>query len=35
MVGIHAFDIVRLKQQKAMNLAKSREYPLLVTIEEE
>ncbi len=35
IAGIYPYDIAYMKSQKAMNLAKSREYPLLVTVEEE
>ncbi|MGQ0542885.1 MAG: ATP-dependent Clp protease adaptor ClpS, partial [Blastocatellia bacterium] len=35
VAGIYPYDIAYMKSQKAMNLAKSREYPLLVTVEEE
>lgn len=35
IAGIYPYDIAYMKSQKAMNLAKAREYPLLVTVEEE
>jgi ATP-dependent Clp protease adaptor protein ClpS len=35
VAGVYPYDIAYMKQQKAMNLAKAREYPLLVTVEEE
>lgn len=35
IAGIYPYDIAYMKSQKAMNLAKAREYPLLATIEEE
>lgn len=35
IAGIYPYDIAYTKSQKAMNLAKAREYPLLVTVEEE
>lgn len=35
VAGVYPYEVAYMKQQKAMNLAKSREYPLLVTIEEE
>jgi len=35
IAGIYPYDIAYMKSQKAMNLAKTREYPLLVTVEEE
>lgn len=35
IAGIYPYDIAYMKAQKAMNLAKAREYPLLVTVEEE
>jgi ATP-dependent Clp protease adaptor protein ClpS len=33
--GIYPYDIANMKCEKAMNLARAREYPLLCTIEEE
>src|SRR5687768_12284387 len=35
IAGVYPYDIAYMKSQKAMNLAKAREYPLLVTVEEE
>ena len=35
VAGIYPYDVAYMKSQKAMNLAKAREYPLLVTLEEE
>lgn len=35
IAGIYPYDIAYMKQQKAMNIAKAREYPLLITLEEE
>lgn len=35
IAGVYPYDIAYMKSQKAMNLAKSREYPLLCTVEEE
>ena len=35
VAGIYPYDIAYMKSQKATNLARSREFPLLVTIEEE
>ena len=35
VAGIYPFDIASMKSQKAINLAKAREYPLLCTVEEE
>lgn len=35
IAGVFPYDVAYMKSQKAMNLAKSREYPLLCTIEEE
>lgn len=35
VAGTYPYDIAYMKQQKAMNLAKAREYPLLATLEEE
>lgn len=35
VAGIYPYDIAYMKQQKAMNLAKAREFPFLVSIEEE
>ena len=33
--GIYPYEIANMKSEKAMNLAKAREYPLLCTVEEE
>ena len=35
IAGIYPFEIANMKSEKAMNLAKAREYPLLCTVEEE
>ncbi len=35
IAGVYPYDVAYMKSQKAMNLAKAREYPLLVTVEEE
>ncbi len=35
IAGVFPYDVAYMKSQKAMNLAKAREYPLLCTIEEE
>ena len=35
VAGIYPYDVAYMKSHKTMNLAKSREYPLLCTIEEE
>lgn len=35
VAGIYPYEIANMKCQKAMNLAKAREYPLLCTVEEE
>lgn len=35
VAGIYPFEIANMKSQKAINLAKAREYPLLCTVEEE
>ncbi len=35
IAGIYPFEIANMKSQKAINLARAREYPLLCTIEEE
>ncbi|MDM7922427.1 MAG: ATP-dependent Clp protease adaptor ClpS [Pyrinomonadaceae bacterium] len=35
IAGTYPYDVAYMKSQKAMNLAKAREYPLLVTLEEE
>ena len=33
--GIYPFEIANMKSEKAMNLARAREYPLLCSVEEE
>lgn len=35
VAGIYPYEIANMKCQKAINLARSREYPLLCTVEEE
>ena len=35
IAGIYPYEIANMKAQKATNLAKAREYPLLCTVEEE
>ena len=35
VAGIYPYEIASMKADKAMNLAKAREYPLLCTVEEE
>jgi ATP-dependent Clp protease adaptor protein ClpS len=35
VAGIYPYEIATMKAEKTMNLAKSREYPLLCTVEEE
>ena len=35
LAGIYPYEIATMKSEKAMNLAKAREYPLLCTVEEE
>ena len=35
IAGVYPYEIASMKSEKAMNLAKSREYPLLCTVEEE
>lgn len=35
LAGVYPYEIATTKAEKAMNLAKSREYPLLCTVEEE
>src|SRR5213082_103694 len=35
IAGTYPYEIATMKAEKAMNLAKSREYPLLCTVEEE
>ena len=35
LAGIYPYEVAKMKSEKAMNLAKAREYPLLCTVEEE
>lgn len=35
VAGIYSYEIAQMKSEKAMNLAKAHEYPLLCTVEEE
>jgi ATP-dependent Clp protease adaptor protein ClpS len=35
IAGIYSFEIATMKSEKAMNLAKAREYPFLCSVEEE
>ena len=35
IAGTYPYEIANMKSEKAMNLARSREYPLLCTVEEE
>jgi ATP-dependent Clp protease adaptor protein ClpS len=35
IAGVYPYEIAQMKSEKAMNLAKAREYPLLCTVEEE
>lgn len=35
IAGIYPYEIANMKADKAMNLARAREYPLLCTVEEE
>jgi len=35
IAGLYPYEIANMKAEKAMNLAKAREYPLLCTVEEE
>ncbi len=35
IAGVYPYDIATMKSEKAMNLARSREYPLLCTVEED
>jgi Uncharacterized conserved protein len=35
IAGIYPFEIANMKSEKAMNLARAREFPLLCTVEEE
>lgn len=33
--GVYSFEVANMKAEKAMNLARAQEYPLLCTVEEE
>lgn len=35
LAGVYPFEVANMKADKAMNLARAREYPLLCTVEEE
>ena len=35
IAGIYSFEIANMKAEKAMNISKAHEYPLLCTVEEE
>ena len=35
VAGIYPYEIANMKSEKAMNLARAREYPLLCTVEED
>lgn len=35
VAGIYPYEVATMKAEKAMNLAKAREYPFLCTVEEE
>jgi Uncharacterized conserved protein len=35
VAGVYPYEIAQMKAQKAMNLARAREFPLLCTVEEE
>jgi len=35
VAGIYPYEVANMKSQKAMNLAKAREFPFLCTVEEE
>ena len=35
IAGIYPYEVANMKSEKAMNLARAREYPLLCTVEEE
>lgn len=35
VAGVYPYEIANMKSEKAMNLAKAQEYPLLCTVEEE
>ncbi|MET0751843.1 MAG: ATP-dependent Clp protease adaptor ClpS [Pyrinomonadaceae bacterium] len=35
VAGVYSFEVATMKAEKAMNLSKANEYPLLCTVEEE
>ena len=35
LAGIYSYEVATMKSEKAMNLARAHEYPLLCTVEEE
>ncbi len=35
LAGIYSYEVATMKAEKAMNLARASEYPLLCTVEEE
>jgi len=35
LAGVYPYEVATMKAEKAMNLARAREYPLLCTVEEE
>lgn len=35
LAGVYPYEVANMKAEKAMNLAKAREYPLLCTVEED
>jgi ATP-dependent Clp protease adaptor protein ClpS len=35
IAGIYPYEVAKMKSEKAINLAKAREFPLLCTVEEE
>lgn len=35
VAGVYPYEVASMKSEKAMNLARAREYPLLCTVEEE
>jgi len=35
VAGVYPYDVANMKSEKATNLARAREYPLLCTVEEE
>jgi ATP-dependent Clp protease adaptor protein ClpS len=35
IAGVYPYEVANMKAEKAMNLARAREYPLLCTVEEE